>query len=147
MNAEDEANGARPTATILDSSGRLLPLHKRHMLASGKIAREAAIYPFQLCRAILEGLRDELAERGRYFKTLSIMAPSGCDLGTTGDETTERMLVENLLKLQKHEGLLDMVNSVSGQILRGHLVEESCREERKYFPGMNVYPKVPEADA
>ena len=119
----------------------------RRILASGKIVLDAAIYPFQLCKAILEGLRDELAEWGHYSKSLGVMAPSGYGLGATNDEATSYMLLESLLKLQKHEGLPDTVDSVSGQILPGHLVEESRREEMKYFEAMNVYSKVPEAEA
>ena len=65
------------------------------------------------------------------------MIPSGYDLGE-GTEKTERMLMDSLLKLQKHEGMPDTVDSVSGQILRGHLVEESRKEEMKYFAAMNV---------
>ena len=37
--------------------------------------------------------------------------------------------MESLLKLQKHDGLPDMVDSASGQILKGHLVGEARQEE------------------
>ena len=55
--------------------------------------------------------------------------------------------MESLLKLQKHDGLPDTVDSASGQILKGHLVGEARREEMEYFFGMNVYTKVPESEA
>ena len=48
----------------------------KHVPASGKIAREAAIYPFQLCKAILEGLRKEMIERGRMLSNLNVWAPA-----------------------------------------------------------------------
>ena len=120
---------------------------ERHVLASGKIARDAAIYPFQLCKAILEGLRDELAKHGRYSKPLELWAPSGFHLGAVEEEAAECMLVESLLKLQKHDGLPDIVDSASGQILKGHLVGKARQEEMEYFCGMNVYTKVPESEA
>jgi hypothetical protein len=37
----------------------------RHQTASGRTAREAAMYPFKLCRAILEGCRNQLRRDGR----------------------------------------------------------------------------------
>ena len=37
---------------------------RRHGLTSGQAAREAAAYPFRLCRAILVGMRNELARTG-----------------------------------------------------------------------------------
>ena len=121
---------------------------ERHVLASGKIARDAAIYPFQLCKAILEGLRDELVEQGRYSKPLALWAPSGlCHLGTFEEEALECMLVESLLKLQKHDGPPDIVDSTSGQVLKGHLVGKARQEEMEYFFGMKVYTKVPENEA
>ena len=117
---------------------------ERHVLASGKIARDAAIYPFQLCKAILEGLRKELTKHGRYSKPLALWAPSGFHLGTVEEEAAERMLVESLLKLQKHDGLPDVVDSASGQVLKGHLVGKARQEEMEYFFCMNVCTKVPE---
>ena len=57
------------------------------------------------------------------------------------------MLVESLLKLQKHDGLPDMVDSASGKIPKGHLVGKARQEEMEYFFGMNVYTKVPESEA
>ena len=121
---------------------------ERHVLASGRIARDAAIYPFQLCKAILEGLRDELVEQGRYSKPLALWAPSGLVyLGPVEEDALERMLVESLLKLQKHDGLPDIVDSASGQVLKGHLVGKARQEEMEYFFGMNVCTKVPEGEA
>ena len=49
---------------------------KKHVPASGRVAREAAIYPFQLCKAILEGLREEMISRGRMLANLNIFAPA-----------------------------------------------------------------------
>ena len=37
----------------------------RHRLASGGRARAAAIYPFQLCKAILRGFRNQMRSDGR----------------------------------------------------------------------------------
>ena len=57
------------------------------------------------------------------------------------------MLVESLLRLQKHDGLPDIVDSASGQVLKGHLVGKARQEEMEYFFGMNVYAKVLENEA
>ena len=40
----------------------------RHRLASGGRARAAAIYPFQLCKAILRGFRNQLRSDGRLVQ-------------------------------------------------------------------------------
>ena len=37
-----------------------------HARARGKVARDAAKYPFDLCRAILEGFSEELDKRGLH---------------------------------------------------------------------------------
>ena len=62
---------------------------ERHVLASGRMARDAAIYPFQLCKATLQGLRDELAERGHYSKSLGVMAPLGYGPASGRPTTTQ----------------------------------------------------------
>ena len=36
-----------------------------HATASGRVAREAAVYPFKLCEAILRGMRNQLRIQGR----------------------------------------------------------------------------------
>ena len=36
-----------------------------HATASGRVAREAAVYPFKLCEAILKGMRNQLRIQGR----------------------------------------------------------------------------------
>jgi len=41
------------------------PRGGRHASASGRVAREAAVYPFQLCRTILEGCRNQLRKDGK----------------------------------------------------------------------------------
>ena len=40
------------------------PRQGRHATASGRVARGAAVYPFKLCRAILEGCRNQLLRDG-----------------------------------------------------------------------------------
>ena len=36
----------------------------RHMTASGRLAREVAVYPFVLCKAILNGVQQQLRADG-----------------------------------------------------------------------------------
>ena len=45
--------------------GRCSGGRKTHAAASGRVAREAAVYPFRLCRAILVGLRKHLIQQGK----------------------------------------------------------------------------------
>ena len=40
------------------------PQGGEHVLCSGRVAREAAIYPRELCRAMLRGIRDQLRQDG-----------------------------------------------------------------------------------
>ncbi len=39
----------------------------RHKVCSGEVARRAAVYPFELCRTILTGIRDQLRQDERHF--------------------------------------------------------------------------------
>ena len=57
----------------------------------------AAIYPFKLCKAILEGLKDELDQRGRLIAYSRIAVPK---LPPDSDDD------DNLLELQKSFELL-----------------------------------------
>ena len=45
--------------------GRCSGGRKTHAAASGRVAREAAVYPFRLCRAIFVGLRKHLIQQGK----------------------------------------------------------------------------------
>ena len=42
----------------------------RHAVASGRVAREAAVYPFEVCKAILEGCLQQLQKDGRTSEHL-----------------------------------------------------------------------------
>ena len=50
-----------------------------HAPCSGKVARDAAVYPFQLCKAILSGLKNQLVLDGRLERSpcgiLNIFTP------------------------------------------------------------------------
>ena len=48
--------------------GGVCSMGGRHRLASGGRARAAAIYPFQLCKAILRGFRNQLRSDGRLIQ-------------------------------------------------------------------------------
>ena len=87
-----------------------------HRPAFGKVARDAAIYPFQLCKAILEGLRKELIWSGRMSASLNIVAPVGQTPGEEPLEVVEE-LSQILASLQNHTGMSDTVDSSTGQIL------------------------------
>ena len=50
----------------------------RHSPCHGAVAKKAAIYPFKLCKAILEGLKEEMKERGRWHAAADLVMPPGC---------------------------------------------------------------------
>ena len=131
---------------------------KKHIPASGRIAREAAIYLFQLCRAILEGLREEMIARGRLIANLNVFAPVQLLEGTLGVNPTAHWATGapggngdgreiNIASdaeasagrcgrtgsMPTSHVVPDVTDSVTGQVLRGELVEASRREEMDYF--------------
>ena len=84
-----------------------------HRPAFGKVAQQAAIYPFQLCKAILVGLRKELIRSGRMSASLNLLAPVRL---LPGDEPLEVAdeLCQILASLQSHSGMPDAVDSSTG---------------------------------
>ena len=91
---------------------------EKHRPAFGKVQHQAAIYSFQLCKAILKGLRMELTKSGRMLGSLSILAPMGPTLGEERLEVAEE-LNQILASLQSHSEMADAVDSSTGQILKG----------------------------
>ena len=51
----------------------------QHRPCYGEVAKSAAIYPFHLCRAILEGLVAEMRARGRWHSHAKAVLPQGCE--------------------------------------------------------------------
>ena len=49
---------------------------KKHRPCYGEVAKAAAIYPFKMCRAILEGLVEEMKQRGRVHGAANLVLPA-----------------------------------------------------------------------
>jgi len=126
----------------------------RHVTASGRLAREAAVYPFKLCRAILEGCRDQLMRDGtlkagmfglqgkfeedtvRYFDHLT-----GEQLEGEDAVAAERVFA---VQVKEHASYRD---SVTGQPLRTELVRAARKLELEYFEAKQVWEKRPRSEA
>ncbi|MBV61870.1 MAG: hypothetical protein CMH65_11270 [Nevskiales bacterium] len=74
----------------------------RHQLCTSAHARRAAVYPFELCRAILTGCRDQLRDEERHFVGMVGIMPRP-DAGMTTEQLRRR--VYRQLGLQDEEEL------------------------------------------
>ncbi len=126
----------------------------RHAVAAGRVAREAAIYPFELCRAILRGCRNQLLRDGklkdgvhglqnifeednvRYYDQLTGEALDASEIAAA-----EKVFA---VHQQAHEGYRD---SVTGQPLRAELVKAARKLEMEYFEAKRVWEKRPRSEA
>ena len=103
-----------------------------HAPCSGRDAREAATYSKKLCRAMLEGMRDQLRELNLIHE-----GSFGMQNATLGDEDPFLSLREND---KRYTGRYQ--DDISGQTLRDDLVEEARRKELDYFKGKEVWTKI-----
>ena len=132
------------------------PKGGRHATASGRVAREAAIYPFRLCRAILEGCRNQMLKDGKLRNgTHGIQA-----LFESADEdyawycdalTGEKLYGDDVIAAEKVFSMkgTDTVikDSVTGQPLEQSLVAAARKLELEYFEAKQVWEKRPRAEA
>ena len=89
----------------------------QHAQCSGRIAREAAIYPRELCQAVIKGIVEQLKE-DRLLK-------SGCfGVQVPDDEEIESLCQE---AFTGYSGKFK--DDVTGQVLRDELVLEARRVE------------------
>ena len=104
------------------------------MVCSGANAREAAKYSKKLCRAILEGFRDQLRELG-------ILQPGVIGMqGSFEDEI-------NSLDVPREGYSGQFRDDITGQILRDEWVLEARRKELQYFAEKQVWKRVPRSHA
>lgn len=117
----------------------------RQVLCNGKTARLAAIYPFDLCRAILTGFKARMECAGRVSPTsVGFLSLMGSDME---DEVPSNMLETGnsygeLLKLSvgNREVFLDYLTS---QQLDHSLVREARAKEVEYVRSMGLWIKKP----
>ena len=79
----------------LDGAGKTASGRDTHTPCHGKVATAAAIYPFQLCRAILEGLAEEMKIRKRWNHSANLVMPDGH--GEEEEELHDRAALENVM--------------------------------------------------
>ena len=126
----------------------------RHATAAGRIAREAAVYPFRLCRAILQGCRNQLLKDGTLKAGMyGLQSKFEEDETRYYDHFTGELLkgedvvaAERVFAVQRatHEGFKD---SVTGQPLRAELVRVARKLELEYFDAKEVWEKRPRSEA
>ena len=116
-----------------------------HVAASGKVAREAAVYPFRLCRAILRGCVSQLRADKR-------LQSDQHGIQCLWEEPAETVLA----KLDQEAEIMSVSgpaaggsfkDSVTGQQLPGGLVCAARRLELEYFEKKRVWVKVPRSEA
>ena len=104
-------------------------------MASGSRARRAAIYPFALCKAILQGCRDQLRHDRRLGIGIHGVQPEGwdsedrqleelCALWCEGD-SVHKLYDQDALAMNKTEVYRD---AITGQVRGPRLVVEARRE-------------------
>ncbi len=107
------------------------PQGGQHRVCSGRHAKQAAIYPKSLCRAIIKGVRDQLRRDGQI--------KDGCFGVQAPDEDAE---VERNLRgpAQGYSGRFR--DDLTGQVLKDELVREARAKELEYFHSKSVWIKV-----
>jgi len=125
----------------------------RHATASGRVAREAAIYPFKLCRAILEGCKNQLLKDGKLLAgARGIQALFDDDHveyldALTGEKLNgeEKAAAEKVFNVTSHEAMVK--DSVTGQPLEPLLVKAARKLEMEYFEAKEVWERSPRSEA
>ena len=119
------------------------PKGGKHRQATGDVTEGTGIFPFKLCKAILQGFRSQLVADGRLV------------LGVVGiqraEDTLELLQLERIcakalnfaVELNEAESDEVFTDAITGQRLRSDLVRAARREEMAYLASKNVWKKVP----
>ena len=112
------------------------PSGGQHVWLEGKLARDAAVYPRELCRAVLKGASDQL-KQDKLLK-------NGCFGIQVADD--DASVQESLYGPdQGYSGKYH--DDLTGQVLKDVLVEAARLKELEYFAGIGVWKKVPKSRA
>ncbi len=160
--AEDGTPVKKPTKWMSNSPEVLKTLNRRclgrggtcsrraggvHTAVEGSVTRGTAIYPFALCKAILQGFRNQLVADGRLvLGVVGVQRPEE----TLEDRELERMCTRALgivIELNEVRGGEESKDAITGQRLRADLVRAARREELEYFAMKRVWAKVPRREA
>ena len=97
-----------------------------HVWCSGMVARRAALFPVKLCRAFLEGIRNQLEVDRKYSR----------------DEIGLNVVYEDLssevMNVQKEEAY-EFFDDITGQPLDSNLVKAARQRELEYFENKGVW--------
>ncbi len=117
----------------------------KHVLCEGKIARRAAEYPVALCKAIIQGVRNQLREDGRLRIGYIGILPQD-DEDAPAQRTRRR--VEKIYNVTIEDDKVEQFfDSVTGQPLVAELVKEARRKELEFFKKMAVWVKRKRGEA
>ena len=129
-----------------------------HATCMGATAKAAAIYPFDLCKAILVGLREQLKSDGLMSDNVVGMHPVNAIQAE--DKTIVATDVEMLLMEFEVDPVLAMTakgekfqsekvyrDAMTGQVLVPELVKQARAEEMKYFTDKGVWIYRPRSEA
>ena len=108
------------------------------MWASGSVGKAAAIYPFNLCKAILQGLKLQLTKDG-YFKQ-GIVGVQAKWL--EADDDVEEYIKD--AQVMATQGETVYRDALTGQPLISSLVEAARRKELQYCAEKAVWKLRPE---
>ena len=111
------------------------------MWASGSVGKAAAIDPFNLCKAILQGLKLQLTKDG-YFKQ-GIVGVQAKWL--EADDDVEEYIKD--AQVMATQGETVYRDALTGQPLISSLVEAARRKELQYFAEKAVWKLRPRAEA
>ena len=120
------------------------------------MAREAAVYPFKFCKAILVGFRNQMVIDGRLPRgSHGIQALFGEDSATsvyvdalTGEalDPADAAAAAKVFTVRTDARPV-YVDSITGQPLDGNLVRAARKEELTFFASKNVCRRAPRAEA
>ena len=106
------------------------------MQCSGRIAKDAAIYPRGLCRTVIRGIRDQLKSDG-------LLKP-GCYGIQAPDDEAE---IERNLRGPDQGYSGKRKDDLTGQVLKDSLVQAARALELVFFHSKRVWIKVPQSEA
>ena len=111
----------------------------KHVSCEGQVARRAAEYPMALCKAILQGCRNQLRMDGRWRYGFIGILPQDDEYMT---EAKVKRRIERIYHVNFEEGKEEtFIDSVTGKPLVAALVREARKKELEYFNAMTVWTK------
>ena len=119
----------------------------RHATCSGSRAKAAAVYPFRLCKAILEGFSSQLMIDQKLVRGIHGLH---CDVETDlvlQDQCQEWMDDKATNELNVMQQTERYVDAVTGQPLIPALVRAARAEELRYFETKGVWHRRPRVEA